>query len=594
MIEIEILGSTRLRGEGDEKWTPLRSGGALIAYLVLHAPQAVDRKKCAYDLFPDETYEVSGNRLRVLIARFKKLFGENLSTASAEMRILLDQITVDYFAAREQMQLVEDEVDVEIEFGLLGELLPTLEKELLPEIEESWVRTWQDDWQRDCLRMAKRRMVLCLNKNDWEGTIQATRVGLKHSSADEQLWRGYLKAMHQIGGLDGAMRELTVARNLSETDFADSMYGSLTAYGKELQKEDINVAARWSDAELMNLGRMVARAIEDGPEDAGSFFMSRGATGEFYRDPSSYLPFLRAIVDSESVVGGLEQDLRLKIMDASGLKYDWEEVMRQTDILLSQDIELARLGRVYFGRSFALFQVRDYAGALDAIRKSIAVYEDLGDPVRVVNSRAVEASYRWHGGEYETAIRMYAEAREYLKTQDTPISRGNISIGWANTASVNVVTGDWAKALDSVNNCFDAMGSELNENMFAMFYTLAGVVYVRNKEFVRGIDLLVDGLKRSYRRDSSREMQIGLEWAAGALIELGESGHAIAVLNWVGLWREKVGHTRSVAEQAYADRMLGEGLGREWQAIDPDESAQRVITFVIQQMRSAMLVLRAS
>ena len=580
--QIELLDGMRLREEGDSQWTQMRSGGLLIAYLILHSEFGIERKKCVYDLYPDEEYEVSGNRIRVALTRFKKVFGENLISDGSMIQMRLDGIEVDYVAAQEQFREIGDEIEVDAERELLFENLATLRKELLPEATDLWLRAWQEEWRKDCLRLIKRLITLETESGNWDRVVVACQAGFVHDAGDVGLWRNYLGAYKALGDLEKGESELEAA---ASDELTNEAVAELRGVVRELKREDIDLTGRWSDAQLARLGRVLARSIEDEPTEAAKFLMTGAAIGEFYREPAAFLPFLHEIVDQEGVELGAQQDMRLRIMDAAGLKYDWEEVIRQTDILMEEEIDPARLGRAFFGRSFALFQMRDYAGALKMIGESTRVYHELGDEVRTVNSRAVEGSYRWHGGEYDLGLKIYSDAREFLATQDTPVAKGNLAINWANVSTVYAILGRWEDGLDAVRNCFAAMEVTRNENMLAMVNTVAGLIFVVNGETKKGVDLLVDGLKRSYRRDSSREIQIGLEWAAGALADGGKLAEAKATMDWVGDWRERTGHARSVAEKLYADRVLGECAAAPLQPIHPDEDVRKVVCFVIRHLR---------
>jgi len=587
MVRLEILDSTKLIEQESGRAYALGSGGHLLAYLALHSPDAVDRRRCALDLYPDDEYEVSGNRIRVAVARFKKLLGDALVASGTELRLEVSGLAVDFLETQQRLKSIGDLVDIADELSELKLLTPMLGKRLLPEVHESWARTWQQDWRQICLIWLNRTATLAKESGDWRTSAEALNLIIQHERSEPETWRAYLRSMHQLDELDRGLRELKSNSIAEHSALSKSDLNDLLNYGEELKSGQLDVSNRWSDSQLMSLGRMLARAIEDAPGDAASFFMANGAVGEFYRDPSTYLPFLYELIADDTVSGEMEQDMRLRIIDAEGLRYNWREVIKQTDHLLAQDMAPPRKGRVFFSRSFAFFQARDFESAVSMIQQSAEIYEQLGDSVKAQNSRAVEASYWWHLGEYEKALTMYAEARTALLAQDSPLSRSNIAISWANTATVNVVLGDWENAKRATLECIAAMGTEPNENMLAMFNTVAGLVYVVQDDEQRGIDLIADGLKRSYRRGSDREQQIGLEWAAGALSYLGYGAEAVAVLEWVDEWRIRTQHTRSIAEQQYVDRITQESGRARTAKLDPGEDPKRVISFAINLLRKA-------
>jgi len=587
MVRLEILDSTKLIERESGRAYALGSGGHLLAYLALHSPEAVDRRRCALDLYPDDEYEVSGNRIRVAVARFKKLLGDAIVASGTELRLEVSGMEVDFVEIQQRLKAIGDLVDVADELGELKSLAPMLGKKLLPEVHESWARTWQQEWQQNCLSWLNRTETLAKESGDWRTSAEALWLAIQHGRSEPETWRAYLRSMHQLDELERGLREMKSHSIAEHAELSKSELNDLLNYVEELKSGQFDVSNRWSDSQLMSLGRMLARAIEDAPGDAASFFMANGAVGEFYRDPSTYLPFLYELIADDSISGETEQEMRLRIIDAEGLRYNWREVIKQTDFLLAQDIVPHRKGRAFFSRSFAFFQARDFESAVSMIQQSAEIYEQLGDGVKAQNSRAVEASYWWHLGQYDKALSMYADARIALLAQNSPLSRSNTAISWANTATVNVVLGHWENAKRSMLECIAAMGNEPNENMLAMFNTVAGLVYVVDGDLEKGIDLLVDGLKRSYRRGSSREQQIGLEWAAGALSVQGLAAEALGILDWVDDWRNQTQHSRSVAEKQYADRVKADCGSVTAIKLDPDEDSKRVISFVINLLRKS-------
>lgn len=588
MVRFEVLDANRLVNIETGKVTALGAGGHLLAYLMLHSPAGVDRRRCVLDLYPEDEYEVSGNRLRVAVARFRKQLGDVLVAEGTELRLDTREIEVDYQEVLSQLKEVSDLVDVQDELQALTELLPKLRLKLLPEVSDFWVRVWQQEWQAASTKWLSRLAILARDAGNWKLTGQALNAVLDHDISNVEAWRSYLKALHETGEIDRGIRELNVVGKSGEQELSSVDVAGLQSYANELKSGEHDVTNRWSDSQLLSLGRLLARAIEDAPGDAADFFMSHGAVGEFYRDPSTFLPFLYEIIaDNKKLAIDKEQDIRLKIMDAAGLKYDWREVIRQTDHLLSQELDIVRRGRVLFGRSFAHFQARDFESALAAVLESVAIYSSMDDFPKTMNSRALEASFRWHLGEYEKALLMYKEVREVLAKQDSPLARANNAINWANSATVYAILGDWTQGAYAVDSCFAAMGAEPNENMLAMVNTVSGLIWVRNGEVEKGVDLIADGLKRGFRRGSAREQQIGLEWAAGALSYLGWHSESLGVLDWVNEWRINTEHSRSVAEAKYAEMIIEECDHAKAVRLDPEEDPKKVISYTISLLRKS-------
>lgn len=585
MTTLHLLGSARLALK-DGKEVKLGAGASLLGYLAKNEGEWVDRRRCALDLYPDEEYEVAGNRLRVALVRLKKLLGDALVADRDQLRLNLDLVEVDVIAVQQALKEISDEIDQKDELERLAGLLPKFRETIVLEGSGLWLLAWQDEWRALCLARLIRLYDLSAEGSQWGLAAESMRAALAQDQTLLANWQRYLRALNESEKLDQGLREIGLAKEAGELSSEDAL--ELRDFCNSVAVPGPDVSNRWTEEEFIALGRMLARGIEDSPEDAATFIVSPGSDGEFNRDRMAYLKFYLELAASEKLSPTREVEVRIRVLEAiHGKENDWKTVIEQSSILLEMELVPKLRSRILFVRSFALFQKRDFDGALSAILEARSISEGSGDSLRAVNCQISEGSFRWHIGEYQKALELYAWGVSELSKVDMPLTRSNISVIWSNTTAVHVILGNWDEAYDSVKNGFRALEIEPNENMLAMFYALVGLVYCQRGEWSKGVDYITDGLRRAYRRRASRDQQISMEWAIGALDFAEMKKDAIALLYWVEAWRKKTEHTRSIAEQKYADRIISGQRISANEKIDPQADVKKVMRYLISRLREA-------
>lgn len=585
MITLHLLGSARLILE-DGKEVKLGSSANLLGYLAKHEGEWVERRRCAIDIYPDDEYDVSGNRLRVALVRLKKQLGDALNVDRDQLKLNLDLVEVDAIVIQKALRKATDEIDEQDELDRLAGLLPKFKEDLLSDENGLWLLDWQESWRKLCVTRLVRLYDLCCDSKQWGLAVEASKAALAHDPSSIFIWQKYLRSLYELNRIDQGLREIGLAKEAS--DISKEEAAELHEFCKSLAVPGPDVANRWTEEELIVLGRILARGIEDSPEDAAAFFTSRGAEGEFNRDRMVYLKFLLQLTESGQLSKSQEIDTRIRVLEAvHGKENDWKIVLEQTEILMKMDLSLNQQAKVGFVRSFAQFQGRDFEGALATIREATITSERSGDYLRAINCRVSEGSFRWHIGEFDKALELYMLGITELGHSDRPLVRSNLSVIWSNTTAVYVILADWEKAYNATQKAFEALEREPNENMLAMFHALVGIVSCQRGEWSKGVDYISDSLRRAYRRGASRDQQISMEWAIGALSFAGMHKDVVALLDWVNSWRHKTGHTRSVAEQKYVDRLIGKYQLKLGERIDPNESAKKVMSYLISRLREA-------
>lgn len=583
MERIEILGGLTVVEEGVKK--KLGSGGRLLAYLVLQSPQVVDRQGCASDLYPSDRYEVSGNRLRVALVRLRQKFKESLIVDHRGIQFIPGDVAVDYWDACHQFRSVIDQVDLAEEYEKLKELLPVLEQRLMPEVDDDWAHAFQKKWREDCMGHLRRLGEIADDLRDWTVLLQAGTAGLRQDRNSVLFWRYGFKASfalsHDASFLSDwrqfVKSELCLLSPEEISDVEDAFTkqrDALTRAGRE-----------WSDSQLLTVGRMVMGMIENHRDELARFFVSDGISEDFYRDPSPHLPFLKAILKAGSLTEENELDIRLRIVEGVSFSYEWATVFEQTSEMLERDLNEYQRAAILFYRAFASFHIRDYDSAIREITESMELSDRGGFPTRVANAGLMLSAFYWQRGDFEQGLALKSRYRSELELSENVGRWLNIGVSWSNEAAVWFILGDFEKALFATQRCFECQERTQSETVLAMQNTITGAVLVVNGQVARGVELLIDGLKRSYRRKSNREMQIGLEWAAGALQFGGQNSTAFALLKWVDQWRDQSHHIRSVAERVYSDRIEKLCGDVTLKPIDPEEDVRNVIAFAIRQLR---------
>jgi hypothetical protein len=156
-----------------------------------------------------------------------------------------------------------------------------------------------------------------------------------------------------------------------------------------------------------------------------------------------------------------------------------------------------------------------------------------------------------------------------------------------NSSFVPLMQGDFAAARPSMEEAH-AMCTKFGITaMDAVGLPCLGMLRIYEGELEGSVDLIHRGMREAYRSNAYRFQQIALEYAAGALILLGEGPVAKAVLDWVDVWRNETKHDRCPAEVMLCNGLISRiPSGSEVFNFPADADARKIAHFVIQRLRA--------
>jgi hypothetical protein len=161
------------------------------------------------------------------------------------------------------------------------------------------------------------------------------------------------------------------------------------------------------------------------------------------------------------------------------------------------------------------------------------------------------ASYDLHMGKLDAPEQAYLDALEFYSDENNVRDRHNYAVITGNLAFLKAVTEEWDAASAYALDAWRRAAVDGFEPLRATTAVLLGFTKVVLGS-TEGVKLVVDGLAESYRNRSTRFVEIGIDYAAGALACLGDGAAALAALDAIMPLREKRRHSRSIAEERIA------------------------------------------
>ena len=586
MKRIEVLGELAIYDGDPPNRLNIRSLGKALVYLALHEGRFVRRTQIAEDLWSDEGYSVAGNRLRVSLNRLKDLVGESLVIEREEVALMVAGVDVDYFVARDQVLEALDEVDEEQELDSLKRLLPAMGKGILEEWDDGWLIFLRGEWRQVCMRGLRRLADLAGRVEDWESIRAAFEAGRKHLRFDTELWRHYMNALYQLGEIETVIRELRVVAAEVEDEEIGRQAQELLTQARTLRDSQDQRDAWEKEQDVKFLGDILLQFLDKYPAKAGEVLATAEFDDYFVNDPK------RSLVIFTKLWGQLEPgtpawiEVGIRVTGFHYFRYEWENTERVANLILPHVDDLVKKARLIYYRSWSSFQTRQWDKAMEDVRVSEKLFMEAGTPERALAVKMNRASYLWHQGYFDEALAIYGEMVPAVEGSDATEDIRHLAITKGNSLFIHLYEGRTREAAECYEACMALLGRIGYRNIDAMMQTVAGIVYTRLGDVRRGIELEITGLRLTYGRGGSREAQIGLEWAAGILMEVGRGAEAVALLDWVDSWRKKTRHERSFAEARYADEIYQKGKANGHRVrLDPDESLRNVMAFVIRLLR---------
>lgn len=500
----------------------------LMLALAVHHPRPVGRRELAAAVWGASSEGDGGNRLRVALARLRKVVP--LVESGGEVSFAPGSLWIDLAEVRGLLQQVSEEPDPNLERDILRRLLPVLGANLGIEGDETWVVQAQAEWsaaaQAGILRLAE----IGAETEDAELRAEAAAFGLRRAPWDVALWSHRLLGSAAIGQGEEALRAFAAAeRELLDEglDFSSE----LTELAEAVRSGS---AALFSlpPAELDLVGSFFQRCVAREPEMAVRMLASDSFRPEVLRRPAEAVRLLRSVVAKAPGPSDELERCRVRIVSALLMMGDLDGVIEEGETLLREPVQPARRRIALLNLSYAYFAQNRSSEALAAIDEAIRIAEETGMEYDAWQCRCQRAIYVAIDGVPDSAIPILREGIAYLERADAgDLSLDSVVIQ-ANLGLAHLLAGDPASAERELKKADQAARERKFRDAEALTASLLGWAYGWLGDEDRARPNSIRALRLAARlADSRRTVQV-LEAAVRVLFHTGDPRADEAIRVW--------------------------------------------------------------
>jgi CHAT domain-containing protein/Tfp pilus assembly protein PilF len=188
----------------------------------------------------------------------------------------------------------------------------------------------------------------------------------------------------------------------------------------------------------------------------------------------------------------------------------------------------------------------DYPGAIDTVRKSLAISEEIGDRPAMANSLLGLGVNSSSQGSYTAALEYYEKSLAVSKSLG---DKKGIALALSGVALVAEQWGDYAQALDAYNKSL-ALRSELGDKAkVGLGLNAIGVVYFRQGNYSQALEYATKSLAISEEANSTQGVAQALSTMASVYREQGDLEQALDYYQKSLKIREGLGEKRGIGNQ---------------------------------------------
>jgi len=347
-VEIDLLGTVRLRIGGDDVAPLPRKVRAVLAYLVIRRGDKIPRETLAGLFWGDRADEQAHASLRQTLSQIRK----TLRPAGATL-VTADRESVQFTAGNLHIDLEElirlkdsEDIDALARFldGVHGELLEGMS--IGESAFEQWLATEREAVRRQLIAALSRLAELYEVKGVFNDSINVNLRVLAYDALDEETYRTLMRLFMAQGRYDAAMSQFETCRGRLEKEL-----------GVEPAPETI---ALWNRAKARRRGSETAiktvtvRAFNVAGDDSTEFLAEGLREGLFNSlDKQSAIGVVReqgpsqgkATFALEGSVRGLRNRLRMtfRLIETASNNQIWSERYdRESDDLFELEAEISR------------------------------------------------------------------------------------------------------------------------------------------------------------------------------------------------------------------------------------------------------------
>ncbi len=560
-LRMKHFGSFGLTRGDEPVRSKLQSTRKLLAILAMRPRHEWSRTELAALIWPDADEVQGRTSLRTALVEARSILGTEAEIVGDKDQISLDPglIDTDLGLAKTLQRRIRISSDELEEERLLFQLADVIGEGFLIGWDDEWVEGERREWNSHLINALVRLGAIALEREDYGGAAKLGEKALVKDPYFESAWGILLQAEARLGHSMQVSKRFRSVRDQLKSEVGSGFSGELNRLAQQVFVGSIGPATAGERldqgaAEVMN--RTISRFLVDSPEDALRLLGSDSFRPEVLRAPQEVIPLLLSVIEATTGTSEARRRCVHHALFASGVLNRLEFVFQYGPWLIEHEDNPARLRSALSILSFSHFHVREWDLAYKFGREAVKVCEEMKLEAHTQLARTQLGSYDWHRGEFESALQGYLVAFEDLTQIEGQYAMSGSAAVAVNIGFVYSMTGRYGDAdewFQRANRIADAANYQAQK---VIFYAAHGACQVMLGRTSTGIDLIVNGLGLAYRQRDERSLEIGFDYAALALAQLGHRAEARALLDLVEQMREKRRHTRSVAEQGLKEAAL--------------------------------------
>lgn len=543
-------------------------------------------------LWPDVSFDVSGNRLRTALVGLRKaLHGREIVHSESQSLALRPELfETDLSRARQLERRVQLAADTTEERAYLDELILAIGPGLLPDWDEEWLVGFQEDWRGRRIGALQRAADLALQGDEFAKARSAAESVLQELPYDAHAWSVLLNAMAREGQGPLAVRKFSSARKRMLQEAFGDFPAQLIQLAKSIRDGNVGPTA---DLPTLPAGvdqsivRAFQRLLLSDPGRAMQFVCHDAFRLEILRTPEPASALLEYMVGLDSGEDDDRRALLIMAMRTYSLLHDVENSLKIGEILLTRELDPRQRRLTLANMSFGYFLMRNFGQAFRLIDEAIEVAERNGLPHHIHLTRADRALYMWHAGQDAEALEIYLQVFEAIKDESEELVSYAPAFLCGIIGSIYAGQDEIVEAEAWLRRGYGLAQVRQYREQMHQIEPAFGYIRARHGDSAEAARLTISGLAFQLRSQNLRGFGGALDYAAGALAALGRFELARAALQWGKKHRSKVEQPRSVAEAAFAGRVasLCEGVEPDGKFLRLD-SPKRVLHTIAEALQA--------
>lgn len=538
-FRIELAARTRIFDRERERELSLRTYSTILAALVC-AEGEVSRGELIDIVWPGAPSAAGRNRLRVALVALRGQIPGALLESAQGIRLDPQLVEADVWEIREAIAQAENTITARAEYEALASALAPLGDGTGFVSHRRAGRPFVDRAVAACLRLHQ----LALDLGEEKAAHHAIHVAVTLDEDSPAAWAAYLVAQWRIHAADEAVLRLRRQASI-EVQGHPTVLEALKEVRAAFRGEETSFSREESSLLLEIFGQLEAtrpdlwRAVLSSPE-------SLALAGKHPRAMHDLLERATPldIADRDEV---WERSAG-RLIGLKAWLNDTEGVLRTAEAILESAKDPQILRAVWNGLAIAYSLQRRWPEATEALKKTAEYARELGNKVYELTTQGNGAYFLMQQGRFEDAEIAYGQSLDRLREIDTDQARFEVAIGTGNRALVPIYRQDWSEAVARIEHGIELReGGGLHVQMGLLQSALA-LALAKTGDWERVPNLLRAAFLDAFAADAPPPQQVTFEFAAGALSATSQREFAIAVLNWVDRWRERIGTPRSQAE----------------------------------------------